>query len=235
MNTLIKYSAVVLAGSVLAACGSSSSSSSDSDSDSSRDYEVTVYNFSHNQPLSPIAIVAHDDSYSAWSVGEAASVGLERLAEDGDNSVFIGDELDGKEAIGVSGTDAVEPGGAQTIEISIESDDQDYLTIASMFVNTNDAFVGIGGIDVSSLEEGESMTLTAPIYDAGTERNTEAAGTIPGPADGGAGFDAARDDIADKVSRHAGVVSADDGLSTSVLDQSHRFDNPGMKITITRQ
>lgn len=229
MNTFFKYSVVVLAGSVLASCGSSS------DSDSSRNYEVTISNFSHNQPLSPIAIVAHDDQYSAWSVGEAASVALERLAEGGDNSVFIGDELDGKEAIGVSGTGPVAPGGRQTIEVSIKSDDQNYLTIASMFVNTNDAFVGVGGVDVSSLAEGESMTLTAPIYDAGTEKNTEAAGTIPGPADGGAGFDAARDDIADRVSRHAGVVSANDGLSTSVLDQSHRFDNPGMKITITRQ
>jgi len=226
MNTLIKYTFVVLAGSVLAACGSSSSS---------RDYQVTVSNLSHNQPMSPIAIVAHDNQYSAWSVGEAASVALERLAEGGDNSLFIGDELVGKEAIGVSGTGPVAPGGTQTIEISIKSDKQDYLTIASMFVNTNDAFVGIKGVDVSSLNAGDSMTLTAPIYDAGTEKNTEAAGTIPGPADGGAGFDAVRDDIADKVSRHAGVVSADDGLSTSVLDQSHRFDNPGMKVTITRQ
>ena len=228
MNTLIKYSAVVLAGSVLAACGSSSNKSS-------RDYEVTVTNFSHNQPMSPVAIVAHDEKFSAWSLGQAATAGLEQLAEGGDNSVFIGDELNGEEAVGVSGAGSIPPGGSQTIEISTDSKDQDFITIASMFVNTNDAFIGIGGVDVSSLEEGESMTLTAPIYDAGTERNTEAAGTIPGPADGGTGFDAARDDIADKVSRHAGVVSADDGLSTSVLDQSHCFDNPGMKITITRQ
>ena len=49
-----------------------------------------------------------------------------------------------------------------------------------------------------------------------------------------AGFNAARTDINDVVRGHSGVVTADDGLDTSVLDQSHRFDNSGMMLRITR-
>lgn len=42
-------------------------------------------------------------------------------------------------------------------------------------------------------------------------------------ADGGEGFNAARSDINDIVRGDGGVVTADDGLSSSVLNQSHRF------------
>lgn len=61
-----------------------------------------------------------------------------------------------------------------------------------------------------------------------------AAGTIPGPADGGAGFTGDRDDLAHQATAHPGLATADDGLSTSVLNQSHRWDNPVARVTITR-
>ena len=75
--------------------------------------------------------------------------------------------------------------------------------------------------------------MILPVLDAGTEANSEAAGTIPGPADGGEGYNAERDD-ADLVSFHPGVVSADDGLMMSALTSAHRFDNPAVKLSITR-
>jgi hypothetical protein len=70
-------------------------------------------------------------------------------------------------------------------------------------------------------------------YDAGTEANTEAKGSMPGPADGGEGFNAARDDV-NFVHIHPGVISQYDGLADSVLMPSHRFDNPVLAVTITR-
>jgi len=70
-------------------------------------------------------------------------------------------------------------------------------------------------------------------YDAGTEANSETAATIPGPAAGGEGYNSTRDDR-DTVGGHPGVISADDGLTGSALDASHRFDNPVARITITR-
>ena len=79
----------------------------------------------------------------------------------------------------------------------------------------------------------DSMAMMLPVYDAGTEANSEAAGTIPGPADGGEGFNAERDD-ADTVSYHPGVVSSQDTLPDSVLMAEHRFDNPVARLIITR-
>ena len=227
MNTLTKYTVVMLSATLLAACGD--------DNDSDRDFEVRISNLTNNQPLSAVAVVTHDDGFTPWSIGAAASSALEVLAEDGDNSDFIGDNLDGEDANGVSGAGVIPPGGSETISITIDDSDQDFMTLVSMFVNTNDAFVGLGAVDISGLEEGDSIALRAPVYDAGTEANSEAAGSIPGPVDGGTGYDPVRDDIADRVSRHAGVVTSDDGLTASVLNESHRFDNPGMSVTITRQ
>lgn len=103
-----------------------------------------------------------------------------------------------------------------------------------MLVNTNDAFAGLRSIDVSGLAIGDAITLNAKAYDAGTELDSESAGTMPGPADGGEGFNANRSDVNNFVRGHGGVVTADDGLSSSVLNQSHRFDNPGMIVTIKR-
>ena len=98
-------------------------------------------------------------------------------------------------------------------------------------------------------------------YDAGTELNDElnSARTdvveaetgnalggygVPGVAGGGgeaAGYDVVRDDLADAVRLHQGVVTsanADDpsreGLSTSVLTEAHRFDFPTSRVVITR-
>ena len=102
-----------------------------------------------------------------------------------------------------------------------------------MLVNTNDAFSGLTGVDISTLTVNQEKSWRLNVYDSGTELNNEAVGTIPGPADGGVGFDAARNDI-DLVGYHSGVVSKDDGLSSSVLTQAHRFDNPAVKLTITR-
>jgi hypothetical protein len=86
---------------------------------------------------------------------------------------------------------------------------------------------------LSGLSVGDTWSAYTSVYDAGTESNSEAQGTIPGPADGGTGFEAERDDV-DFVGMHSGVVSMDDGLATSVLTQAHRFDNPAAYIVITR-
>jgi hypothetical protein len=102
-----------------------------------------------------------------------------------------------------------------------------------MLVNTNDAFTGVNGISIGGLFPGESMTVYALVYDAGTELNSETAASIPGPAGGGEGFNAGRADR-NFVAMHSGVVTVDDGLLTSTLNESHRFLTPVAKITIAR-
>lgn len=196
-------------------------------------FEVTVRNLTIGQPLSPLAVIAHNSSFRAFMVGQAASPGLEVLAEGGDNSDFLA-EIDGRAE--TSGEGPVGPGASATVALELDSDDPTgaLLTVMSMLVNTNDAITGINGLDLSAMAVGDSVMQSTVAYDAGTEANSEAAGTIPGPADGGEGFNPARDDIADQVTMHGGVVSGDDTLGDSVLDQSHRFDNPVARFTVTR-
>lgn len=196
-------------------------------------FEISAVNLTIGQPLSPLAVIAHDDSYRAFTVGEAATPGLELLAEGGDNSEFL-DEVEGRGE--ASGESPVGPGASDTVTLELDSDDTagTLLTVMTMLVNTNDAFSGLNGINISGMAVDDSFTRNTIAYDAGTEANSEAPGTIPGPADGGEGLNSNRDDLADQVTMHGGVVSSDDGLSGSVLNQTHRFDNPVIRITVTR-
>ncbi|MCL1056629.1 spondin domain-containing protein [Shewanella gelidimarina] len=195
-----------------------------------QDYSVMITNLTANQPMSPVAVVAQESGSRLWSTGMAASVALETLAESGDSSGLTG-ETGVNELF--SGDGVLVPGATQSITMSLEQSSVADLSIVTMLVNTNDAFAGTTGFNLSTLAVDDATTLRVIAYDAGTEANSEEKGTIPGPADGGEGFNAVRDDN-DKVHGHPGVISADDGLADSVLSASHRFDNPVMIIKITR-
>ena len=194
------------------------------------DYAITITNLTPEQPLSPITVVVHNSEYPTFVAGEAASNALEVLAESGDSTGF--ESANGVSRIFSSGT-PTPPGATDVIELSLNEDQLDNISILTMLVNTNDAFTGISNFDLSSLESGEKINFRANVYDAGTEANSEARGTIPGPADGGQGYNPQRDDV-NKVYIHSGVVSKEDGLADSVLFAKHRFDNPAMAIEIER-
>lgn len=192
-------------------------------------YSITVTNLTYSQPFSPISIVLHNEG-QLWQIGESASVALEKLAESGDNSELFTQSV---VTASMAGAGILMPGQSETVLITIEDNTRSLLTLATMLVNTNDAFTGLNSIPLADLDVGDSWSKMVGAYDAGTEANSESAGTMPGPADGGAGFDTQRDDT-DMVTMHPGVVSMHDGLSTSVLTQAHKFDQPTAKITITR-
>lgn len=192
-------------------------------------YEVKVTNLTNGQPLSPVAVVLHQEG-QLWQLGEPASVELETMAEGGDNSGLLA--LSVVEAM-ASGSGPIGPGSDETIMVSINNVANAKLSVATMLVNTNDGFSGLNGWDLGQLSVGDSWSTVVGAYDAGTEANTEAMGTIPGPADGGTGFDATRDDV-DFVAMHPGVVSSADNLPTSILTAQHTFDNPVIRIQVTR-
>jgi hypothetical protein len=182
------------------------------------------------QPLSPVAIIAHE-SGNLWHVGQAASVELEQLAEGGDNSSML---ASGGALTTVGGNAPIEPGNSETIEITIMDKSDALLSFATMLVNTNDGFAGLDAWNLGNLiEAGMSWSTTLPTLDAGTEVNSEAAGTIPGPADGGEGYNPTRSGRG-IVYFHPGVVTSDDGLDQSVLLAEHKFDNPSVQVTVTR-
>lgn len=181
------------------------------------EYNVKLLNLTAAQPMSPMLV----SSSSLFSVGKQASLGLETLAESGDNSVLLDDSS-------VSGTKLIVPSQSDTISIGTSASK---LFVVSMLVNTNDGFVGLEGYDVSSLHVNDTKTLYLNVYDAGTEANSEDAGSVPGL--GGEGFNAARE-ASNRVSLHSGVISKDEGLMSSDLSAMHKFDNPAAALVITR-
>ena len=219
---LVKLLSVLALSSFVMAC-------SDDEGVAKVGYDVEILNLTHNQPFSPLALQAHGANFKAWRIGEPASLGIEYIAESGDNTEFLGRVSSKKSA---SGTGIIGPGETAFIDLGSKATDQ-YLTAVTMLVNTNDAFAGVTGFDLSDLAVGDKTEVYLPIYDSGTEANDELAGTIPGPADGGTGFNTERNDV-DYVARHPGIVGMDDGYTDSVLDSSHKFDGPAAKLMITR-
>ncbi len=196
-----------------------------------RSYEVTVVNLTHNQPFSPVAAIMHGAAYQGMTLGVSASTALETLAESGDNSGFLADaSANAAVSDTASGMGVIASGAQGTMTLT---GSERLLSLASMLVNTNDAIAALNGIELGKMALDEIMTVHASVYDTGTEGNSEAASDVPGPAANGEGFNAARNDR-DFVSVHPGVVSIDDGLSTSALSEAHRFDNVVAKIIIKR-
>lgn len=192
-------------------------------------YEVSVTNLTHAQPLSPVAVILHNEG-ELFEIGISASVALENLAESGDNSQVLAHDI---ALASASGEGVIMPGMSETVSVSITDTQPMMISTATMLVNTNDAFSGFSGMSLENMAVGESISLLTGSYDSGTEKNSETMATIPGPASGGEGFNAERDDV-DIVTMHAGVTSNDDGLVQSVLSQAHRFDNPTLAISVKR-
>lgn len=226
MLKVTKLALLASAGLMLAACGDNNNGSTESEA--MAEYQVTVKNLTNAQPFSPVTLLLHD-SGEFWSVGESASNALELIAEAGDNSELVASS----DVSSYAASDGV-LGYGQSVTLTVsQSATANYLSLITMLVNTNDAFSGLNKIDISELAVNDSLSYRVGAYDAGTEENSEAAGTIPGPADGGEGYNATRDDV-DMVTKHPGIVSSDDGLTSSVLSYQHKFDNPVMSVTITR-
>jgi hypothetical protein len=194
------------------------------------EFTITFSNLTAGQPLSPLSVIAFEDE-APWAFGTTASVGLEMLAESGANEEYLAFE---SALATVSADAAIGPGETTSVTLSTEALETLNLSFAAMLGNTNDAFTGLSSLDVSSLAVGDSLTSTTFAYDAGTEANTETADTVPGPAANGEGFNETRDDTADVITMHPGIVSNQDGLSTSVLSADYKFDNPVSKIVVTR-
>ncbi|MDN3640476.1 spondin domain-containing protein [Simiduia curdlanivorans] len=207
-----------------------------------REYAIQVTNLTYAQPVSPLVASLHNESVRLMTVGAAASAALEQLAESGANADLLA-QLNANSMTfnNVGGAGVLMPGVSETLTVSAEFDAAQLasvqLSAVTMLVNTNDAITGFNGLDVTNLAVGDSMSLTTLAYDAGTEANTESADTVPGPAAAGGaqeGFNALRDDIRDEVAMHAGVLTSDEGLMTSVLTHAHRFDNPVLRVVVTR-
>ena len=150
LKSIARCLAVFILVTLLAACGSSSSNDDDNqapsdDLNTPATYRITLTNVTHSQPLSPVALIFHSDSFRAWEVGLPASVALEVLAEGGDPTDFIqAADNDPGVVRTATGADVIPPGAQESLEVVVDAGGQSiYLTIATMLVNTNDAFAGV--------------------------------------------------------------------------------------------
>lgn len=142
-------------------------------------------------PLSPGVYVVTEEENAIFEVGEQASVGLERLAEDGIASPDLGgdnvpttllDQIQANERALDFGTIS-SPGGAdngaglgagETASFTFQAEQGEELQIAMMFVQSNDWFIAFGGgglelFDVLGQARSGDVTDQMVLYDAGTE------------------------------------------------------------------
>lgn len=199
-------------------------------------YSVTITNLTNNQVLTPLAVVMHEAGYSAWALGQPASSGLEHLAEAGDVSLFLQEARANNYVVNTAaGASVIPPNSSATVNISAGHSHSLEISLASMLADSNDAFTGVNNWVVGNLDVGESASVMTRVFDAGTEANTETGDTIPGPSSTvGATGGYSEDSDDSVVTIHPGVVTADDGLSTSALDESKRWLSYAAKIVVTR-
>ena len=148
------------------------------------------------------------------------------MAETGNPGVLAG-EVDG--ASGVKSVDVLPgtSGPPGVLTLPSESNSRviyslgKYVTVAGMLAATNDAFYAVRGI---RLPKNGKITVRAIAYDAGSEVNDEAAGSIPALGndtysnEDGEGF----------IHIHRGVQ----GIGN--LEPIHDWRNPVVQITIER-
>ncbi|MBE1282988.1 MAG: hypothetical protein GJ676_06725 [Rhodobacteraceae bacterium] len=133
--------------------------------------------------LTPFWFAAHDGSFDLYNRNEAASAGLEALAEDGSfatiNAEVTALDADGQTGavFGAGGPLATGETGATLIDIDGVSNG--YISLAAMILPSNDAFVGTGqavqlfDAQGNFLGAREISFAGSNVLDAGTEVNTE--------------------------------------------------------------
>lgn len=142
--------------------------------------------------LSPTLWALFGDDLSLFETGAAADEGLERLAEDGDASVWAGALVDTglaesgvlETAMGAAGPGPLAPGESYTATLTV-SPERPNLSIASMIAPSNDTFLSLGPVGIALLDEAGAPRTDADIaadvavalgaYDAGTESNQASA------------------------------------------------------------
>ena len=205
-------------------------------------FEVTLMNLTmgahgmSGQTLSPAIFVTHPAGIKIAEEGQPAHEALVAQAEGG--------KTDGLEALaaaaGAHVTIAMNadgtriytmPGQSTTVTVTADMMNSS-LSVSSMLVSTNDAF--IAAFDVPLFDEaGMPVTKTIELmaYDAGSEDNTEMASDIPGPL----GLDADTDPIGSnaRVPTEGGVIMIHPGIQGGAdVSEAFAWEGPVAKLMI---
>jgi len=199
-------------------------------------YEVTVRNLTNGQTLSRPAMVLHATGASYYTMGAPVSTELEMLAESGDAS-GIKALSDNAGSVFALGSSDVAPGESLGTFVTATSVDQVEMTILSRMESTNDGFVGARAVSLANLAaSGDYVKMYMSALDAGTEQNIEGANVGSFDSNRGAGPNGTSGSESNFVTLHPGVITMVEPIpnNPSMLDQSAKFDNPVVQITISR-
>jgi hypothetical protein len=223
----------VLSASLLLAAGAANASGGNT-------YDVVITNITKAQVFSPPVLVSHDASIAVFQVGAPALPELAIVAEDGAGKP-LADLLNTLPAVGRADYTMapIPPGASAAYEVYVPTTqgsgrgkgrgNDAVLSIVSMLVNTNDAFLAL---DSEELPQGHGDTVTYYVgaFDAGSEANNEDCAFVPGPAcPPDSGNARATDGAEGFVYIHNGIHGIAD-LGPAAYD----WRNPVAKITITR-
>ena len=170
-----------LCAALLAGCGGPWEATLSLENTSSPGDLVASDGSTHDIKLAPGLIILHDDTFSLFSEGEAASSGLEALAEDGDPAILLDTLAQDPgvvwfEVLSTLTGDTYEeaplsPG--DQIEVSFTAARGELLTFAQMYGESNDIFLAtVAPIAVTGDLDG-ALTGQLALFDAGTELNQE--------------------------------------------------------------
>jgi hypothetical protein len=188
--------------------------------------EVTVTNLTRAQPLSPPVVASHSaNGPQLFVAGQPASAELAMVAQDAINGPLVS-LLQADPEVGdvQEGAAPIPPGGSDTVVVDAPALFR-LVSLASMLVNTNDAFIGVQHI---AAPPHGVRTLFVSAWDAGSEVNDEDCENIPGPACGDTDQSGLPED--GFVHIHNGVHGGAD-LDPAV----HDWRNPVARIDIRRR
>jgi hypothetical protein len=142
-------------------------------------YEVQIDNLipggpETGQALTPPVVVVHGPGYTLFAEGDYASLGLEKLAEDGETADLVAEAMADPDVYQV-----VVGGGPffGTEIVQVEGMPGDLLSLATMLARSNDLFTGLSAVALPAA--GSVAVEPTGVYDAGTEENTGLIEHIP--------------------------------------------------------
>ena len=212
-------------------------------SEGGKTYKITITNLTAGQPLTPPILATHTSRTGIFTVGEAASEGIQQIAENGNGAPLLqalGEDTQVHDV--VAGTAPLVPannpggtgfGSSETYTITTHGRAR-FLSYASMLICTNDGFTGLDSVRLPN----HKKTVYTAAYDARTEANTEDFADIVPPCQGliGVSSDDMGSGMSNPLLAEDGIVIPHVGINGGVdlFPEVHGWSDPVTKIEIER-
>lgn len=200
-------------------------------------YDVTITNLTSTQWLTPPVVASHLRSTGVFTVGSAASGGVQQVAENGGVPALV-DELNANTKVRDVAVGDAPLGPGQSVSLTIDGTPGFAVSVVAMLICTNDGFTGA---DSLRLPPAGFVSVTSDAYDAGTEINTEDLADIVPPCQELTGV---ADDMgapgtgeSDPALAEGGVIHHHPGIAGDIADltvDAHGWTDPVAAIEVTR-